>query len=149
MQVKFYNTTSDNTEVKKKLASIKTTNCQIWGDCSIQSPSFLILMDDDLIDANYVYVPSFGRYYYITNKTITGGNKLMITCRVDVLMSFWSSFKNSPCIAKRSSSKYTRAIDDPYVLKKPTCVYDFRRLAKSFTPTDSEGHYVLIVGGAN
>lgn len=149
MTVNFYNNSSDNDDVKKSISAIANKDCKIYGDCSIQSPTLLVNMADGLINANYCYIPKFGRYYYITDINISDGTIAMVRCKVDVLMSFWNDFRNSQCIARRSSSRYDNYIDDPLVVKRPTSQYVFRKLPTKFTPSDSAGSYILTLGGGN
>lgn len=149
IQVTLYSNSSDNEEVHKNITAITTRNCDIFEDCSIQNPMLKIAMDDNIINANYLYIPKFGRYYYIENMNIYDGAYVVINARVDVLMSFWNSFKKSNCIAKRSTSHPNNMIEDGAVAKLPTSKRVIKRLNTSFHPSDGVGNYVLTLGGGN
>lgn len=149
MQVKFYNNSSDNDEVKKNISLLHTKDCKLYEDCTIQNPRLIVNMDDNIINANYVYIAKFKRYYYITKTTIKDGTIAIVDCKVDVLMSFWDSFKNSQCIALRSSSNYNNMIGDNEIVKLPTAKYVYRKLPTKFVPEDTGNNYVLTIGGGN
>lgn len=147
IEIILYNNTSDNDEVHKHITQISSANCDIFGECSIESPQLLLSMNDNIINANYLYIPKFNRYYYITNKTIYDGSKVIINARVDVLMSFWNDMKNSDVIATRSSSKYDVYIPDNMIQFSSKLRFEYRKLPFNFSPTESGKHYVLTLGG--
>lgn len=148
VEVRFYNNSSDNDEVHKNISQIQTAQCEIFQECSIQAPVFLVTMSDALINCNYVYVPKFHRYYYVTDMQIYDGVKVKVSCKVDVLMSFWDSFKNSSVIAERSSSNYNKYLPDNMIPFSSKMRYEVRRLPFTFTPTESGNHYLLTLGGS-
>ena len=147
--VKLYNNASDNRVVHKAITQIGTDRtCQITENCDVTNPRIILNMNPGDISANYMYIPYFNRYYYITDITILNGNQTEIIGHCDVLMSFWNAFKNSQCTAGRSSSNYDDYIDDPMVTIKETYRTESRRLSGEFTPTaDGSNHYVLTIGG--
>lgn len=147
--VRLYNNASDNRVVHKAITKIGTDRtCQITENCDVTNPRIILNMNAGDISANYMYIPNFNRYYYITGITILNGNQTEITGHCDVLMSFWNSFKNSQCTAGRSSSNYDEYIDDPMVTIKDTYRTETRRLSGEFTPTaGGSNHYVLTIGG--
>lgn len=49
---------------------------------------------DRLIDFNYVYIPSFNRYYYVTDITLINYGLYEISLSVDVLMSYKDALYN-------------------------------------------------------
>ena len=149
MVVTLYTNSGDTRQLNKNLAVVATiSNCQINDTCTILRPVLRFELSASYLAANYVYIPNFNRYYYITDITILNGNQTEITGHCDVLMSFWNSFKNSPCTAGRSSSNYDDYIDDPMVTIKETYRTESRRLSGEFTPTASgSNHYVLTIGG--
>lgn len=147
IDITLYNNSSDNDEVHKRITSLTTRHCEIFEDCSIQRPRLKVAMGDNIINANYLYIPKFSRYYYIENMNIYDGAYVVIDARVDVLMSFWNSFKNSQCIAKRSSSNYDNMLEDTLIAKYPTSQYITRKFGTPFNPSDSGFNYVLTVSG--
>lgn len=147
MNVVLYNNSSSNNTVHKRLSQIGTVDCDVYEDCSISSPTLRLSMTDAMISANYCYIAKFGRYYYITDKTIIDGSILIVSTHVDVLMSHWSSFSTSPCIAKRSSSHPNINIPDEYNVYKSQSKFIRRKDSNKFNPSSTGGCYILTLGG--
>lgn len=147
--VKLYNNNSDNRVVHKAITQIGTDrSCQITENCDVTNPRIILDMNSGDISANYMYIPDFNRYYYITGINILNGNQTEITGHCDVLMSFWTYIKNCQCTAGRSSSNFDDYLDDPMVSIKDTYRTETRRLSGEFTPVaDGSNHYVLTIGG--
>lgn len=144
----FYNCSSDNAVVHKNKTLIATATCQLTERCSLKDPVLLIDMNTSLFSANYCYIADFGRYYYLEPAEIVNGNQMQVTGHCDVLCSFWNDFKNSQCIAGRSSSNYDDYMEDSMVVIKETYRTEARRLSGEFTPTAAgANHYVLTIGG--
>lgn len=137
---------SDNREVHKKVSTVYIIDGEIKEATSVQNCKIKIAYKD-VTTFNYCYIPKFGRYYYITDMQIESGQFVVLTLRCDVLMTFYNSFKDSYCIALRSSSKYNNNIEDKEVAKLPTSKYIVRKLNTQFSPSDSAGCYVLTLGG--
>lgn len=145
--VTLYNNSSDPRKVRKSLTTVKTiSDCQITDNCEIETPYLQFEMFSGFEGVNYCYIPKFGRYYYVQPEAING-NIITVSCKVDVLMSFYSSFQNSKCIAKRSSSKYNPMLVDDCLPFAPTSTFIRRKTQAKFTPSSSGGCYILTVGG--
>lgn len=60
---------------------------------------------------NYVYIPEFKRYYYMSQPTYEAGfYKIQLHC--DVLMSFYDYYKNRNAIVKRNENLFDRYLQD-------------------------------------
>ena len=129
MNITLYNNTSDNRALTKSLTEIKTISVRLKDDTNIMRP--VIELDSANLPpaANYCYIPSFSRYYYINQQGIAIGRDLMLTLDVDVLMSFSSTIKNAQVVANRTSNKFNRYISDNIpVLTKQNIIF------KALTP---------------
>ena len=62
-------------------------NCEVYHECSIMNPIFLLKYSSSIVNYNYVKVQSWGRYYYIVDQTVAPGGRIYLTCQEDVLMS--------------------------------------------------------------
>lgn len=129
MNIILYNTNSDPRRLNKSLTQLSTISVRLKDDTDIMRP--VIELDSANLPpaANYCYIEKFGRYYFINRQGIATGLDLMITLDVDVLMSFSGIIKNSRVVAKRTSNKYNRYINDniPLLAKQ-------NNLRKAFTP---------------
>ena len=146
MIINMYTNKSDPKKVYKNLTLLReNVDLQIFGDISIENPAFLVTLTDIIPNCNYVYIPSWNRYYNASLQ-ILEGNKAILSCEVDVLKSFFDSCRTSPIIARRSTSSPDIRIEDDRVLKlrKPTIIY--RKLGAAFTPSN-QNNYILTLAG--
>ena len=88
MRVDFYYNASENNVINKHITKIKTSECIIKADIDVKKPILELVFDADLHKANYVYIESMNRYYYISDKQNVVGNRFRVYCNVDVLESF-------------------------------------------------------------
>lgn len=149
VHITFYNNSSDEKEVFKSLTQIGTTQeCEIFGDCSIEEPGILVDLDNNLASCNYAYIQEFDRYYFCDSPVIMDGAFMLIRMNVDVLKTFWGSFKGSPCIAERSASNYDRMIPDSEHVLRADKSYEVRKFSNFvFQPNETGLHYVLNLQG--
>lgn len=87
----------DNAVVDKTFEELATLNAVIKQDTSIINPALIFAYDGD-VDFNYVYIPIFGRYYFVKDIDILTGNRYSLTCHVDVLMSFKDDLRKETAI---------------------------------------------------
>ena len=103
---------SPNT-LNKTLGTGKTiTSLKPYRDCSILSPRFILDYDSTVLGYNYIYISAFGRYYYIDDITIATAQTMVISCSVDVLMSFNTDIKNCPINVIRTNTAPTYVPDN-------------------------------------
>lgn len=147
MNIDLYINRSDSRKVYKDITQIGITkSIQLLESCSIENPVMMVQMNDSLYSANYAYIDKFGRYYYITDKTIIEGNKCRLSLKSDVLKNFFNACGSSPVIAKRSSSHPDYRIADPRILKLPEPDISIRRTSISI-PYSNQNNFVLTVTG--
>ena len=83
------------------------------GDSSILSPSIRITppANTRVIDYNYLYIPDFGRYYYVNNWVWNADGTWTGFCSVDVLSTWKDRIIASPGYVGRAESPHV----DPYI----------------------------------
>lgn len=145
MEIKFYYNSSDNRCIKKSLHDGVTLTGHIKEETSTVEPKITVKSSSPII-YNYAYIPSFRRYYYISNVTNIGNDLWSVSLKVDVLMSFKGDILNYNVVAvKQSKSAYSdEYIDDGSLVAN----------AKNFTRTfnfpngfNDDGEYILITAG--
>ena len=144
MNVTLYSNTGDPRQITKNLSilgSAKTANATQPVD--VLRPTLRLVYDSNIIAANYMYIDTFNRYYFIDEKSMEG-NEMVVSGHVDVLMSHRNAILNSYCIAVRSASTPEPFIPDPVCSDKGTVTYYTRR--SSTTPFNGSS-YVLSVAG--
>lgn len=69
----------------------------------------------DFHEYNYAYIPSFGRYYFMSEPKSVGFNLVELSFSVDVLMSWKDQIKNCKAFITRQENKYnTFYFDDKF-----------------------------------
>ena len=69
----------------------------------------------ELLSANYVYIPDFNRYYYISDITSVRTKLWRLSLDVDVLMSHLAKIKNVNALVTRNEFTYDKLVKDDLV----------------------------------
>ena len=141
MTVNFYNAKIQNNEINKVLGDAIVKTCSLKNGSSIEDPVLYMEHDAQLFQTNYVYIPDFGRYYFISGRELVEHTEY-ITCHVDVLKSFQNDIKNSIVISTRSNFK-NKQFDDNMVKPQSDKFIEYRKLSEALTGET----YVAIIGG--
>lgn len=104
---------SDMDVIGKSWTDPLTVEGKLLFDQSLYNPVFL--MQGDFSAYNYVYVPEFDRFYYITEQHIKTGNLTQINLQEDVLQSWKTQILQNEAILERSQSDYNTYMNDPEV----------------------------------
>lgn len=94
MIANFYTTTAENIYADKRTKLVSRGS----GECSMMNTSILnpdIKVSASFKDCNYVYLPAFSRYYYVTDVDTLPGEHAVLKCHVDVLTTYFDDYKNS------------------------------------------------------
>lgn len=139
---------------KNKLNKTLNNHLRILGnfrqECSIINPTVLIELptDDELpkpTDYNYMYIPAWGRYYFITDVVMVNRDLWRISGKVDVLMSFKEGINTCPIILANTETTNTERymMGDIWktLVKSKTDIVSF---PSGLNPT---GEYILITSG--
>ena len=121
MTINLYSTGDNPKTVTKSLTAISSVTARLVHPCNILRPELVLSGDSSVnaINANYVYIPDFGRYYFIKDHTTDTAVRIILSCEVDPLMSWAAGIKASKQLVTRSESvgKPTYIKDDLYILK--------------------------------
>lgn len=148
MTLALYENKSDEIVVEKKLSHIATYEGYLKNESSITKPSILIegvFNIGNNINANYMYLPDYRRYYYITDIIQKRANLVQINARVDVLMSFKNELQNCSGIVKKQYSKNSLYLDDGSL----KIYQDKYIICKEFPSGFPKGNdnYILVTAG--
>lgn len=88
MTVEIYKNLSENNTIGKKKTLVYSTECDIKGESSIINPSLILKHNEKISESDYIYIPTWKRYYFIDDvRTMTGG-RVEVSLSVDPLESF-------------------------------------------------------------
>ena len=118
MYVTFYKVSDPPNKLIKDITNVIGTSRALapTGQVNTLNPTIVVAWDgtngDKVINANYAYIDTFNRYYWITT-AIDTANRIVIQGKVDYLMSFAEQIKNCPAtIVRAELGKPTYTIDD-------------------------------------
>lgn len=116
MDIDFYVTKDDPRKIEKTVTEKKTvTGVFTYDNFSILTPSFLLSYDSDILSKNVFYSGVLNRWYAITNISLIPGGKMVVSGKVDVLLSFNDEILKCKGNAVRSSSSgFTMVPDTAY-----------------------------------
>lgn len=155
-----YTNKSASNVVHKDITQIVTMQGTLRDNSSITDPVLVIHCDGADVwrqGFNYLYIPSFARYYYVTNMIAVAGvfesqtqlnptQLWEVQCHVDVLMSFANQIAEQSAVVARQEAKYNLMLDDGFFMS----YQDPKIQTKTFsnaTPFETQ-EFVLVVAGS-
>lgn len=145
-------TNSPRIQVSKDVTYGHTYECTLKDKCSILDPVIILSTSSNgvsnLSGNNYMYIPSFGRYYYITDIISVRSSIVEIHGHVDVLMSYKDDiYKQTGVVSRTSSTKYyTSGLEDKDSYQYSDSKIVVRKLSTNNGFT-KDGSYVLVTAG--
>lgn len=143
MEIILYYNDSEKIKLDKELTQIGSIEGRLFQNTSITKPSIMFNLDSTVFSANYLYIPQFNRYYFITDVVNVSANKWQIQARVDVLTSFKSAIRENAAIIERQENEYNLYLDDKYYRAYQNEDVQYKKFSGSL-PSDK---YILVVNG--
>ena len=143
MKVEFYHTADNANTINKTLHPIKTLDI-IFRQAVNESTPFIIMNKDKLTGSNYVHIPNFNRYYFISSVDNYTANLVRINLTTDLLMTYKDDILNSTVLitATNKPSYFTSNL--------PTQTKTIKRVVKSDITLNKESSLILTtIGGIN
>ena len=141
MKVEFYKTSDNPRTVNKTLQLIRTVDIIFRQAVDEQAP-LIIMSNDNVADANYVRIPNFNRYYFISSVDNFTAGLVRIHLTTDLLMTYKDIILNSPV--------QITATENPSYLSEslPTQTKISKRIVKSDVTLNKATSLVLTtIGG--
>ena len=123
--VRLYDLAKRENSTKRPTGDGTSLSCILRRGSSAMSPAleFDFGPDGNPLNYNYMYIPSFNRYYFIENWTFS--NPLWVaTASVDVLATYKSQIGSTSLYVLRSSASHDGAITDTLYPAKTGCTFD-------------------------
>ena len=144
MDIKIYNNTSEKVKVGKTLINVRDISGELKEACDIINP-VIIISGENLSSYNYLYIPVFNRYYFITDIKVIRNNLWEISCHCDVLETYKNEIKIQKAIVARQENKYNLYLNDP-----EWKVYTNKQVLTREFPSgflDSGNYFLTVIGG--
>lgn len=144
MDIKIYNNTSEKVKVGKTLTNVRDISGELKEACDIINP-VIIISGENLSSYNYLYIPIFNRYYFITDIKVIRNNLWELSCHCDVLETYKNEIKTQKAIIARQENEYNLYLNDP-----EWKVYTNKQVLTKTFPTgfrDTGNYYMTVIGG--
>ena len=150
MNVYFYRTSDPREKVTKK-----TTVVQIVPNATVRSQDGISIMDPvitiattntALLTANYMFIPQFARYYFITSIKEIRNGLIEFKAHCDVLMTYGSQIRNLKATIARQENKFNLYLPD---VAFKAYAYQKQQIKKFPNPLTGANNLVLVVAGGD
>lgn len=111
---------------------------------SLTNPTITI-QQDGVPTFNYIYIPTFNRYYYVTEITSLRKGLWQIDCTVDVLMSYKDAIRECPARVERNQYIFNDLIPDNRRIVE--CGSNIIDTQISNTVFNQSGNYQFVMNG--
>lgn len=140
MNVYFYSFTKRKNSTLQPSGTLPSpSDCKLKDNCSIHDP--VLICQSNLATWNYAYIPTWGRYYFITDTVYLANNLVEYHMTEDVLASNKIAIGNTVANIAYASDHYNSFIVDPRI-KVSTSKY-----LQKFRASDGHGHYAIFNEG--
>ena len=146
MEITLYKTSDENNKIDKTLSSGFSMTGSLRNESNVIRPSILIEIQNPT-SYNYMYIPDFGRYYFIKEMTSVRTNLWRLDCEVDVLKSYADKIKTLTVIIDKNKdySKTNQYLNDGSFVIENKNTIEIKNFSNGF---NDESSYVLITAGA-
>ena len=145
MNIQIQQTTSEKNKIGKSISTLFTASGALREGTSIINPVIMISGANipTLKNANYMHIPDFNRYYFITDIKSVRNGLVEISGHVDVLQTYAGQIRNNTAIIKRNANSWNLYIEDG-LFKTYANPHIF---TKEFPSGFSDPSFVLSVAG--
>ncbi len=112
MTIKLYNNASLSNRLYKRITELSSSEFFFKSASDVVNPTIILSNPGEVKKANYAYIEEFGRYYFVESYQILDNNRVQLSLKVDVLMSFSEQILNSTIICNTSTTKANWYIPD-------------------------------------
>lgn len=133
--------------VPKSKTHIATRQCSFVTNVNEQAPDIYLSMDGiDLKTTNYMYIDTFGRYYWIRDNYVDANGTVHLVGKVDVLETVANELLGLPAVLdKVEQPKYSnRYLDDGSWINENRSYTEVLPFANGF---NENGEFILITAG--
>ena len=146
MEITLYKISDENNKIDKTLSEPYKMIGSLRNESNVIRPSILVEIENPT-KYNYMYIPDFGRYYFIKEITSVRTNLWRLDCEVDVLKSYADKIKTLTVIINKNKdySKTNQYIDDGSFIIENKNTIEIKNFSNGF---NDEPNYVLVTAGA-
>lgn len=106
MDVNFYLYTGRLNELNKELPTGTTIDCVLKQKSNTINFDLVLNKKIDNFNYNYCYIPKLNKYYFINNLSIVNNSVILLSLKVDVLMSYKNILLETKARIKECDNNY-------------------------------------------
>lgn len=154
MNITLYTTSSDRKQLRKTLDNKGiTVSAHMKEPCSLMNPVVTIQQasaGSSWAQLNYVYIPTFLRYYFIDNITVLNDGLLELSMHVDVLMTYADALSAQQLEIVRSSSLNSKLYIDPEMPLQANKLLSYKKIGvfPESVGANTNNYYLTVAGGS-
>lgn len=152
MNITLYNISDDPRKIVKNLGSGTALTCELVYPSDLLNPTIRISATSWSASLNYMHIPDFNRYYFITEVTYENGGAVTIQGRVDPLMTYSTAINNlSVNVVRQEFTGLTNIVDNQVTITPKQDISFVKASASPFNIRSSgaEINFCLCVAGGN
>lgn len=113
MNIILYKNSSEPAVVDKELKQLTSISGTLREQSSILDPVIIFSGINQYIgQCNYVYIPEFNRYYFVTDVESVRNGLWKISMHVDVLYTYRNQIRSNSAIIERNENEYDLKLND-------------------------------------
>lgn len=123
MDIILYKCTDEINSFPKTLTEGVTISGTLRGECDMLYPVLTFSGENGLRwfkEYNYIHIPDFNRYYFVSSLNLTSNASIEISCSVDVLQSWKDYILNMEAVVERNEFQKNPYIIDTKPIYMPT-----------------------------
>lgn len=140
MDLNLYVNQSEDNRINKQLTNARTISGHFKQGTDILSPVITFAYDSTIKSFNYAYIPTFNRFYFITDMKIIN-NTIELSMRCDVLMSHKQDILKAKATLVRSN-KGSLYLQDERIKQTAQHSLIHRKIGIGFT---GDSCYALVI----
>jgi len=143
--VNLYTMTDHRNKIGKNLGNATAFTGTLREECNVVDPVILIETSNPT-GFNYAFIEAFGNRYYFIKEIKSVRNGLWeVYLHVDVLETYATAIKSSPCIVGRNSSRFNLKLNDPEFVCAQNDLITIQTFPNGFNT--AQAHYILNIIG--
>lgn len=154
MQILLGNVSADPRTLDKRAEFGDGTpyNIQTFENCNIKKPIFTLSISIGLTSYNYMYIPTWNAYYFLSEPDVIDGVRCRYFAEMDVLTTFADTIKTLPAFLTRTAdaekqNKYIRDTKRPVQSNRQLETYKFNRTPFTASYANDIVYLLTVIGG--
>ena len=141
MKIMLYSTLSEDNKLDKDLSMVREIDINLLIRSNVTS--FAFSLASDITGANYMYIPEWGKYFFLKSPTVERNGYISYNAVEDVLMTYKAQIREESGIILRQENEGNLYITDSTFPVENRNKTFFKKFSNGFEETIN---YYLIVG---